>query len=47
LPRPKRHITDRDRRFFKAEDWAELNVYLEGQGSPVRYGPDGTRHANA
>lgn len=41
----RKHIADRDRRDFTADDWAELNEHLEQQGSPVRYGPDGTRRA--
>lgn len=44
-PPPKPHIADRDRRDFTAADWAELNEYLEKMGSPVRYGPDGTKLA--
>jgi hypothetical protein len=44
LPRVKPHIADRDRRFFKAEDWAELNVWLESQGATARYRHDGTRY---
>jgi hypothetical protein len=45
LPGPpiKRHIADRDRRNFTADDWAELNAWLESQGSTVRYGPEGKK----
>lgn len=45
LPPPK-HIAERDRRYFTAADWAELNEYLERMGSPVRYLADGTRTGN-
>jgi hypothetical protein len=45
LPPPRKHIMDRDRRNFVAADWAELNEYLEKNGSPVRYGSDGTKIA--
>jgi hypothetical protein len=41
----KRHIMDRDRDTFTASDWAELNEYLESQGSVVRYASDGTKLA--
>jgi hypothetical protein len=41
----KRHIMDRDRDTFTASDWAELNEYLESQGSVVRYSSDGTKLA--
>lgn len=44
-PPPVKHIMDRDRSTFTASDWAELSRYLEGKGSPVRYGSDGTRIA--
>lgn len=44
LPPPK-HIMDRDRRDFTANDWAELNEHLEKMGSPVRYSSDGTKLA--
>lgn len=40
----KRHIADRDRRNFKAEDWVELNEWLETQGATARYHSDGTRY---
>jgi hypothetical protein len=43
FPPVRRHIADRDRRTFKAADWAELNQYLEKMGSKVRYGPDGSK----
>ena len=43
-PPVKRHIADRDRRTFKAEDWAELNEHLEKMGAGARYRPDGTRY---
>lgn len=46
-PPPKRHIMDRDRSMFKAEDWAELNEYLERMGSDVRYRSDGSRFVEA
>lgn len=42
-PPPKKHIMERDRSQFTTPDWAELNAYLEGMGSPVRYLSDGTR----
>lgn len=42
-PPPVKHIMDRDRSAFTAADWAELNRYLEGKGSAVRYGPTGER----
>jgi hypothetical protein len=47
LPGPpfKPHIADRDRSKFKPEDWAELNQWLESQGSNVRYGSDGKKLA--
>jgi hypothetical protein len=47
LPGPpvKRHIADRERHNFKPEDWAELNEWLESQGSKVRYGSDGKKLA--
>lgn len=46
LPGPpvKRHIADRDRRDFVADDWAELNEHLERLGSKARYHSDGTRY---
>lgn len=44
LPRAQKHIADRDRRTFGPSDWAELNDYLETQGSIVRYRDDGTRY---
>jgi hypothetical protein len=44
LPRPKPHIADRDRRNFGPGDWAELNIWLESQGSKARYRSDGTRY---
>lgn len=44
-PPPKRHIMDRDRSEFTATDWAELNEWLESQGSVVRYSSDGRRLA--
>lgn len=44
LPRPKKHIADRDRRYFSADDWAELNVWLESQGATARYRTDGSRY---
>jgi hypothetical protein len=47
LPPPKKHIADRDRRNFKAEDWTELNEWLEKMGSPVRYRMDGTKTDSA
>jgi hypothetical protein len=36
LPPPPKHIMDRDRKNFTAEDWAELSAHLEKMGSPVR-----------
>lgn len=45
LPPPRKHVMDRDRSSFTAADWAELNEYLERQGSPVRYSSDGKRLA--
>jgi hypothetical protein len=44
-PPLKLHIADRDRRHFTAEDWAELNVWLESQRAAARYRSDGTRYA--
>ena len=44
LPPPPKHIMDRDRRNFTANDWAELSAHLEKVGSPVRYRADGTRY---
>lgn len=44
LPPPKKHIAERDRSDFTANDWAELNSYLEDMGSVVRYSPAGERH---
>ena len=41
----RRHTMDRDRSKFEAEDWAELNEYLEKQGSKVRYSSDGKKLA--
>lgn len=43
LPPPPKHIMDRDRREFTANDWAELNDHLEKMGSPVRYSSDGKK----
>ena len=43
-PPPKVHISNRDRRDFKAEDWAELNEWLEQMGAGARYHPDGTKY---
>jgi hypothetical protein len=43
-PPPKRHIADRDRKDFKAADWAELNEHLEKMGAKARYHSDGTRY---
>jgi hypothetical protein len=43
-PPAKRHISNRDRRYFKAEDWAELNEWLEQMGATARYRSDGTRY---
>jgi hypothetical protein len=43
-PQPKKHIADRDRSQFTADDWAELNEYLERMESAVRYRPDGSRY---
>jgi hypothetical protein len=40
---PVKHIMDRDRRKFGPSDWAELNEYLEKQGSVVRYSSDGKK----
>ena len=45
LPPPRKHIMDRNRGNFTAADWAELNEYLERQGSPVRYSSDGKKLA--
>jgi hypothetical protein len=45
LPRPLRHIAERDRSTFTEGDWEELNAYLERMGSAVRYRSDGTRVA--
>jgi hypothetical protein len=45
LPPPPKHIMERDRRGFTANDWAELNAYLESMGSPVRYAADGRKIA--
>lgn len=45
LPPPKKHIADRDRRYFTASDWAELNEHLQRMGSTVRYGSNGERMA--
>jgi hypothetical protein len=42
-PSYKTHIADRNRRDFKAKDWAELNQYLESMGSKVRYTPEGKK----
>ena len=39
-----KHIADRDRKQFVAQDWAELNEYLEKMGATARYSPDGTRY---
>lgn len=39
-----KHISDRDRRNFTADDWAELNEHLERMGSSVRYRSDGSRY---
>jgi len=47
LPPPPKHIMDRDRREFTANDWAELNAHLEKMGSPVRYSSDGKKIATA
>jgi hypothetical protein len=44
LPPVKRHIADRSRESFTAEDWAELNDYLERMGATARYRPDGSRY---
>jgi hypothetical protein len=46
LPGPpiKRHIADRDRRSFNADDWAELNEHLERMGATKRYRSDGTKY---
>lgn len=43
-PPPKRHIADRDRSKFTADDWAELNIWLESQGAKARYRIDGTKY---
>lgn len=43
-PPPKKHVMDRDRSTFTADDWDELNKYLEWGGSPYRYRADGTRY---
>jgi hypothetical protein len=43
LPAPPKHIMERDRSKFTANDWRELNAYLEGQGSRVRYSEAGER----
>ncbi len=43
-PPRKVHISNRDRSTFQAEDWAELNVYLERTGATKRYRSDGTRY---
>jgi hypothetical protein len=40
----RRHIANRDRRNFTAEDWAELNEYLESVGAKARYRADGSRY---
>lgn len=47
LPGPpaKRHVADRDRSNFEPSDWAELNEWLESQGSVVRYSSDGKKLA--
>lgn len=42
-PPPKRHVMDRDRSNFGPDDWAELNQWLESQGSRVRYDADGNK----
>lgn len=42
-----KHVMDRDRSNFGIEDWAELNEYLESQGSKVRYSPEGKKLAAA
>lgn len=44
LPRPPKHIMDRDRSTFTPDDWAELSGYLASQGSTVRYREDGTKY---
>lgn len=43
-PPIKRHIADRDRKNFTAEDWAELNEHLERMGATARYRSDGSRY---
>lgn len=43
-PPPKRHIADRDRHDFTANDWADLNEHLERVGATARYHPDGTKY---
>lgn len=43
-PPVKRHIADRDRRSFTADDWAELNQYLERMGAGARYRSDGSKY---
>lgn len=47
LPPPPKHIMDRDRKNFTAEDWAELSAHLEKMGSPVRYRADGSKYTVA
>ncbi len=42
-----KHIMDRDRHNFTANDWSELNEYLTQQGSSVRYRADGSRYSVA
>jgi hypothetical protein len=44
-PPPIKHVMERDRSKFTAEDWRELNRYLAAQGSKVRYSDDGERMA--